>query len=94
MLIFTTNVEFVKIIPCPSGSSINGRFNESRASECWMSGLEKSTPVSTIAITISVPVALYSCFTTVEPVILPILEASSMILSDEWKSNLESSITV
>ena len=59
-----------------------------------MSGFEKSTPVSTIAMTISVPVELYFCFAIVEPVISPILETSGIIWSELWKSNLESSITL
>ena len=58
-----------------------------------MSGFEKSTPVSTIAMTISFPVELYFCFAIVEPVISPILETSEIIWSDWWKSNFESSIT-
>ena len=43
-----------------------------------MSGFEKSTPVSTIAMTISFPVELYFCFAIVEPVISPILETSEI----------------
>ncbi len=58
-----------------------------------MLGFEKSTPVSTIAITISLPDALYCCMAISEPVISPIREASGIIFSDKWKSNFESSIT-
>ena len=49
-----------------------------------MSGFEKSTPVSTIAITTSFPDALYCCLAIVDPVISPIRETSGIIFSDEW----------
>ena len=44
-----------------------------------MSGFEKSTPVSTTATIISLPVALYLDFAAAEPVISPILETSEII---------------
>jgi hypothetical protein len=45
--------------------------------------LKKSTPVSTTAITILFPVALYCSLAIVEPVISPILETSEIMFSGE-----------
>ena len=47
-----------------------------------MSRFEKSTPVSTIAITVPFPVASYFFLARFELVISEILDASSIIFSD------------
>ena len=58
LLIFAANVEFVRTKPCPSASSIIGWLFSSRASDSVISGFEKSTPVSIIAIVTPLPVTL------------------------------------
>ena len=54
----------------------------SRASECCISRLEKSTPVSTIAIIVPFPVASYFFLARFELVVSEILDASLIIFSD------------
>ena len=93
--IFAANVELVRIIPWPSASSIIGMFASSLATACCMSGLEKSTPVSTTAIVTSFPVTLYNSCTRSEFARFPISEIfewGSWLMYLEWKSNGKSSI--
>ena len=70
--------------PTLASSLISQGYTVIEDSKLDYHSFEKSTPVSTIAITISFPVALYCFLASAEPVISPIRETSGIGFLDEW----------